>query len=109
MRRSTERGDRAGANPLGDVLGGERRHRGDQALAEQEDRGALADPIADRPDRLRKGGGGNRQADQVDARELDLGGALDGEGVGERHSREVALVGSRLAHLLGALGVLVPS
>ena len=72
MRGAAERGDRAGAHPLGDVLGGQRGHRRDHPLAEQEDRGALSDAVADRADGLRQGRRGDREADEVDAGQLDV-------------------------------------
>ena len=87
VRGAAERGDGASADPLRDVLGGQRRHRGDHPLAEQQDRGALTDAVADRADGLRKRGRGDRQADQVDAGQLDVGSPLDGQRVRELDAR----------------------
>ena len=103
VRRPAERGDRASTDPLGDVFGRQRRHRGDHPLAQQQDRGALADAIADRADGLRQGGRRNRQADQVDAGQLDVRRPLDGERVGELDAGQVLLVGPGLVHLLRPL------
>ena len=104
------RGRRSRASgPAPRVVGGQRAHRRHQALAQHQHRRALADPVADRADRGRQAAGGDRQADQVHAGELDLRGPLDGEPVGQRHARQVALVGPRLAHLLGLLGGAAPS
>ena len=75
-----------------DVLGGKRGHRGDHALAEQEDRGALADAVADRADRLRQRRRRDGEDHQIRAGELDLGGPLHGQGVGQLDAGEVALV-----------------
>ena len=103
VRRSAERGDRASTDPLGDVFGRQRRHRRDHPLAQQQDRGALADAIADRADGLREGGRRNRQADQVDAGQLDVRRPLDGERVGELDPGQVLLVGPGVIHLLRPL------
>ncbi len=75
--RAAEAGDRAGADPLADVLGRELAQRRDQALGQQQHRGAIADPVGDRADRLRQRAGGDREADEVEAGELDLAGLAD--------------------------------
>ena len=76
VRGTAEGGDGAGADPLGHVLGGECRHRRDQALAEQQDRGPLAEAIADRAHRVWQRRRRHGQADEVDAGQLDVRGAL---------------------------------
>ena len=90
--RAAEAGDRPRPHPFADVLGGELALRGDQALGQQQDRGAPADPVGDRADRLRQRLGGDREADQVEAVELDLGGGPDVDRLRQRHAGQVAAV-----------------
>ena len=100
---AAQRGDGASADALGDVLGGKRRHRGDHPLAQQKDRRTLADAVADRAHGLRQRRRWNRQADQVDASKLDVGGPLDGERVRQLMPRQILLVGPGLVHVLRSL------
>ena len=72
VRGAAEAGDRPGADPLADVFGGELSEGRDQALGQQQHRCPLADPVGDRAHRLREGAGGDREADEVEAGELDL-------------------------------------
>ena len=72
VRGTAEAGDRPGAHPLADVFGRELAQRRDQALGQQQHRGAVADPVGDRADRLRQRARRDREADEVEAGELDL-------------------------------------
>ena len=81
MGGAAERGDRAGADALVDVLGGKGAERRHEALREHQHRGAAADPVGERADRGGKRRGGDREADEVEAGDLDVGGALDGDRV----------------------------
>ena len=89
----------ARAHPFADVLGRQLALRRDQALGQQQDRGAAADPVGDRPDRLRQRLRGDRQADQVEAGELDLRGRAHVDRLRQRHPRQVAPVLPRLDQL----------
>ncbi len=75
----------------------------DQPLGEQQHRGAAADPVGDRADRLRQRLGGDREADQVEPGELDLGGGPDVDRVRQRDLRQVAAVFALLDQLRDAL------
>ena len=74
-----EAGDRARAHALGHVLAGQRAERLHESLAQQQDRGAGADAVAERADRRRQRLRGDGEADEVAAGELDVGRALDGD------------------------------
>ena len=66
VRGAAEAGDRAGADALGDVLGRQRAHRRDEALREQQDSGAGADPVAERADGRGQRCGRDGEADEVE-------------------------------------------
>ena len=57
---------------------GQLAERLDEALGEQQDSRAGADPVAERADDRGQRGRRDGEADEVDAGELDVGGALDG-------------------------------
>ena len=103
MGRTPERRDRPRADPLVHVLAGERSQRRHQPLAEQQHRGPGADPVGERADRGRQRRRRHGQADQIEAGDLDVGGALDRDRVGERDPGQVGVlaVGGDRGRLLG--------
>ena len=105
VRRAAEAGDRAGAHPLGDVVGRQQAHRLDQALREEQHRGARADLVGVGADRLRDRLRRHGEADQVAAGQLDVGGLLDLDALGDLHAGQVLLVLALALGDLGRLGV----
>ena len=75
----------------------------DQALGQHQHGAARADPVGDRPHRLRQLRRGYRQADQVEPGELDRRGGPDVDRLRQRHAGQVAAVLAVLDQLLDAL------
>ena len=104
VRGPGERADRPRAHALGDE--GRRQHaeRGHEALGHHEHAGALRDRAAVSRDRGGQRGGRDGEADEVVARELELGRAHDLDRVRQHDAGQVVVVDARLLDLRGLVG-----